>query len=125
MRKIHLEDPDFFRRFNAEYYARLNQDHDLTTSRDLMVDIIATVVPEIEICNPKTGKLSGRGTHEPWGRVVEISDPSHLKAIRPPSTPKSRCEWLWEDSAGANYMDDAAGVLGNFHEFVWENSWLK
>jgi hypothetical protein len=63
--------------------------------------------------------------YEPWGRVVETSDPSHLKAIGPPTTAKSRCEWLWEDSARANRMEDAAGVLGNFHEFVWNHIWLK
>lgn len=49
MRKIHVEDPDFYHKFNTEYYHRLNQDHSLTTRRDLMIEIIAKVVPEIEM----------------------------------------------------------------------------
>ncbi|MFQ6102970.1 MAG: hypothetical protein ACE5OP_01615 [Candidatus Glassbacteria bacterium] len=34
--------------FNREYYMRLNADHDLTPSRDLMVEIIQSVAPKIE-----------------------------------------------------------------------------
>jgi hypothetical protein len=67
----------------------------------------------------------GRLCYEEWGRVVDISDPSYLTAVRPPSTRKSRCEWLWEDSARANVMEDASGNLGNFHEFVWNYLWLR
>ena len=54
-----------------------------------------------------------------------MSDPSHLIDVRPPSTRKSRCEWLWEDSARANVMEDASGNLGNFHEFVWNYLWSR
>ncbi|MEE9170459.1 MAG: FlgD immunoglobulin-like domain containing protein [bacterium] len=49
MRKFHLEDNNFFRNFNLEYYARLNDDHTLTTSRDLLSDIISSIVSEVEM----------------------------------------------------------------------------
>ncbi|MEX6625900.1 T9SS type B sorting domain-containing protein [Tenacibaculum salmonis] len=46
--KMYIEDPDFFKNFNTEYYNRLNADHDLISSRALIVDIIQTVLPEVE-----------------------------------------------------------------------------
>lgn len=85
MRKIHLEDANFFRNFNAEYYSRLNQDRSLTTSRDLMIDIIAKIVPEIEMqhtaewiakqrifdCKIKPGrKIWFKTQHYPWDEFL-------------------------------------------------------
>jgi len=46
--KASKDNPTFARDFNAEYYSRLNADHALTTSRVLMRDIVAAVVPIIE-----------------------------------------------------------------------------
>ncbi|WP_418650708.1 T9SS type B sorting domain-containing protein [Tenacibaculum aestuariivivum] len=46
--KMYIEDPDFFKNFNTEYYNRLNADHDLVPSRALIVDIIQSVLPEVE-----------------------------------------------------------------------------
>ena len=46
--KIILEDPDYLKKFNQEYYRRLYLDIDLTTSRDLMIDIMKTVKPTVE-----------------------------------------------------------------------------
>ncbi|MFH1245127.1 MAG: hypothetical protein V1662_01430 [Candidatus Omnitrophota bacterium] len=48
MRKIQIECPDFYRQFNQEWYARLNADHNLFPSRELVVDIISSIVPKIE-----------------------------------------------------------------------------
>lgn len=49
MRKIALESPSFYRRFNAEYYARINANPTVVRpTRALIVDIIQTVVPQIE-----------------------------------------------------------------------------
>ncbi|MFH1312506.1 MAG: FlgD immunoglobulin-like domain containing protein [Candidatus Eisenbacteria bacterium] len=48
IRKMYLEDADVLSDFNQEYYSRLNADHDLTTSRDLMVDIFGTILSEVE-----------------------------------------------------------------------------
>ncbi len=85
MRKIHLEDADFFRKFNAAYYARLNADHSLTTSRDLMIDIIADILPSVENqptrdwlnkqrifdCTIKSGrKIWVRTQHYPWEEFI-------------------------------------------------------
>jgi hypothetical protein len=52
--KIEWEHPGFHRAFNAEYYRRLNADPHLTTSRDLIKQIIQTVAPSIE------GKLASQ-----------------------------------------------------------------
>ena len=49
IRKIALESPDFYRRFNAEYYARINANPTVVRpTRALIVDIIQTLVPQIE-----------------------------------------------------------------------------
>ncbi len=49
MRKIELESPGFFKRFNAEYYRRINANPTVVRpTRALIVDIIATLVPQIE-----------------------------------------------------------------------------
>lgn len=49
MRKIQLESPGFYKRFNQEYYQRINQNPTTVRStRPLIVDIIATLVPTIE-----------------------------------------------------------------------------
>ena len=47
-RKMYIEDPDVFKKFNAEYYKRLNADHNLIPNRTLLVDIFDTVVTEVE-----------------------------------------------------------------------------
>ena len=81
VRKIHLEKESFFRDFNASYYSRLNADHNLTTSRDLLIDIATATVPEVEMqptadwiarqrifdCEIKPGrKIWIRTQHYPW-----------------------------------------------------------
>ena len=49
MRKIEIESPGFARRFNAEYYGRLNTAPTTThPTRALVVDIVASLVPTIE-----------------------------------------------------------------------------
>ncbi|MFI5197523.1 MAG: hypothetical protein ACHQJD_02795 [Thermoanaerobaculia bacterium] len=46
--KIETEHPGFDRAFNTEYFRRLSLDPHLTTSRDLVKDIVLTVAPTIE-----------------------------------------------------------------------------
>lgn len=49
LRKIELESANFYRRFNQEYYARINANPTVVRpTRLLIVDIIRTVVPQIE-----------------------------------------------------------------------------
>jgi len=49
IRKINIESPDFYRRFNQEYYARINANPaTVRVSRSFIVSVIATVVPQIE-----------------------------------------------------------------------------
>ncbi|NQY30285.1 MAG: T9SS type A sorting domain-containing protein [Flavobacteriaceae bacterium] len=47
-RKMYIEDPDVFKKFNTEYYNRLNADHNLIPNRALLVDVFDTVVTEVE-----------------------------------------------------------------------------
>ena len=48
IRKINVESSGFYKAFNREYYRRLNADHDLRPSRELMIEIIGSVTPTIE-----------------------------------------------------------------------------
>ncbi len=85
VRKIHLEDPYFFHKFNQAYYARLNSNHDMTTSRDLMLEIISDVISKIEgktaadwiadqrifDCRFEPGrKIWVRTQHYPWDEFI-------------------------------------------------------
>jgi len=47
-RKMYIEDSDIFKKFNAEYYSRLNADHTLIPNRDLVVNIFEEVTTEVE-----------------------------------------------------------------------------
>jgi len=47
-RKMYIEDPEIFKKFNIEYYNRLNTDHTLVPNRDVVVDIFEAVTTEIE-----------------------------------------------------------------------------
>ncbi|MCV9934331.1 hypothetical protein OIU80_18790, partial [Flavobacterium sp. LS1R47] len=46
--KMYVEDVDVFKKFNAEYYKRMNANHTLLTSRALLVDIFKTALPKVE-----------------------------------------------------------------------------
>ena len=49
MRKINIESPGFYKKFNTEYYNRINSNpNTVTSTRELMVSIISTIVPKIE-----------------------------------------------------------------------------
>ncbi|NER12035.1 T9SS type B sorting domain-containing protein [Leptobacterium flavescens] len=48
MQKMYVEDPEIFKKFNAEYYRRMNQDHNLIPSRDLILQIFNAILPEVE-----------------------------------------------------------------------------
>jgi hypothetical protein len=48
MAKIKRQYPTFYRDFNKAYYERINQNPRLTLTRDIIVDIIASVAPKIE-----------------------------------------------------------------------------
>jgi len=47
-RKMYIEDSEIFKKFNTEYYNRLNADHNLIPNRALLVDIFNTVATEVE-----------------------------------------------------------------------------
>ncbi len=48
MQKMYVEDPNIFKKFNAEYYKRLNANHELIPSRELIIDIFNSIIQEIE-----------------------------------------------------------------------------
>ncbi|WP_422091738.1 T9SS type B sorting domain-containing protein [Tenacibaculum ovolyticum] len=48
MQKIYIEDKDVFKKFNAEYYRRLTADYTLLPTRNLVINIFETILPEVE-----------------------------------------------------------------------------
>jgi len=48
LKKIQVEYPNFYKDFNQEYYRRLSENNFLTVSKNLIIDIIASVAPTIE-----------------------------------------------------------------------------
>lgn len=48
MLKAYLEDENFFKNYNAEYYSRMNNDHSITPTRTLCRDIFQTVLSMVE-----------------------------------------------------------------------------
>jgi len=113
MRKIHLEDPDFFRKFNQAYYARLNADHALTTSRDLVVDIISSVVAEVEMqpteqwisrqhifdCRIEPGrKIWVRTQHYPWDEFIIFQRIYYYETF------ENGSDWAYNDSVLGDWV---------------------
>ena len=47
-KKMFIEDHQVFKKFNTEYYKRLNADYSLTPSRDLIIDIFEKIIPTVE-----------------------------------------------------------------------------
>ncbi len=48
MQKMYVEDPEIFKKFNTEYYQRLNTNNSLVPSRDLVIDIFSNILDEVE-----------------------------------------------------------------------------
>ncbi len=140
MRKIHLEDQDFFRKFNAAYYARLNADHDLTTSRDLMIDIIAAVLPEVEMqpardwlshqrifdCRIEPGKkIWIRTQHYPWDEYIIFQRICYYETF------ENGSDWsYWDEASGSwayHSLNGSSGtglVTAPDGETLWQNDLL-
>jgi hypothetical protein len=140
MRKIHLEDPNFFRNFNAEYYSRLNNDHTLTTSRDLMIDIISSIIPEIEMqpsaewierqrifdCEISPGrKIWLRTQHYPWSEFLIFQRIYYYETF------ENGSDWAyWDETAGQWIYHNLNGSVGtgtvtsNSDSMVWQGNLL-
>lgn len=118
MRKIYLEDNDFFKNFNAAYYAALNANHSLIPDRNLIVNLINSVKPTVErtptltwldnqhildcMINPgkKVFMLSFTGLN--WNSF------QHDNRIFCMETHDNGMEWRWNssDQAGTNEVPD-------------------
>jgi hypothetical protein len=112
IRKLQMESPTLFCDFNAEYYARLNADHALTPSRNLIVDIFAHVVPLAEgiptatwidrqrvfDCRIETGKkVWVRTQHYPnWSNYIIFQRVLFYETF------PNGSEWAWWD--GSQYV---------------------
>jgi hypothetical protein len=48
MKKMYYEDSLIFKKFNTEYYTRMNADHNLLPNRNLILDIFETIKPQVE-----------------------------------------------------------------------------
>ncbi|MFQ5865564.1 MAG: FlgD immunoglobulin-like domain containing protein, partial [bacterium] len=140
MRKIHLEDPSFFRNFNSEYYSRLNNDHLLTTSRDLLIDIIEAVLPEIEMqpsaewiaaqrvfdCKIVPGrKIWLRTQHYPWSEFLIFQRILYYETF------ENGSDWAyWDETAGEwgyynlNGSTGMATVSTHSDSIVWQGNLL-
>ena len=118
--KMYTEDNDIFKKFNAEYYSRLNADHTLLPSRDLFIDIFETISTEVERtpikqwineqkildCNVEPEKkvfmLTFSGLS--WDSFTQDNRIFFLE------THENNKEWAWDSSDinGANEIDEAS-----------------
>ena len=48
LKKLYIEDVDISKKFNFEYYSRLNTNHTTTNSRNLIIDIFISVIAQVE-----------------------------------------------------------------------------
>ncbi len=121
-RKMYIEDNDIFKKFNAEYYSRLNADHNLLPSRALFVDIFETVSTEVERtpvkewineqkildCDVELEKkvFMLTFTNISWAAFTQDNRIFFLE------THENNKEWAWDssDAAGANEIDGGANT---------------
>ncbi len=109
MYKLYLEDPDIFKKFNAEYYSRLNADHSLIPSRALIVDIFNTIITEVERtptedwindqrifdCTVVPGKKVHMLTFHGGGYWAYLSHDNRVQVIETQNLPDAN-EWGWD-----------------------------
>lgn len=120
MRKMYIEDNDFFKNFNAAYYAALNADHALLPSRTLITNLIANVKPTVERTPTLTWLDNQRildCTIDQGQKVFMLSFTAlswnafqHDNRIFCMETHQNGMEWRWNssDQAGTNEVPDGA-----------------
>ena len=120
MRKIYIEDPDFFKNFNAAYYAALNADHLVVPSRSMIANLIANVKPQIE----RTPALTWIDQQHIFDCTIDLGKKvfmlsftglswnsfQHDNRIHFMETHSNGLEWQWNssDQAGTNEVSDGA-----------------
>lgn len=107
--KMYIEDNNVFKNFNAEYYKRMNNDHSLLTSRALIVDILATVLPKVEEeetltwinnqrifdCTVVPGKKIHMLSFQGADGVRDMGHDNRIQVIETQNLPGGN-EWSWD-----------------------------
>ncbi len=129
--KIFFEDPLFFKKFNALYYNRLNQNHQLTPSRKLLVDITEQIVPTIEgipgdhwldeqyvlDCELREGKhIWSRFTNYPYHTENVLYDEIYFFEVFPNSS-----NWYYDRPDGSRIYHRMNGTQGRYLHFDEQN----
>ena len=126
-RKMYIEDPDIFKKFNQEYYNRLNADHTLIPDRNLMLSVFNSITTEVERtpvqtwinqqkifdCDVDLGKkiFMLSYTQSTWNSFQADNRIYFLE------THQNGLEWNWgtTDLAGTNEVENGA-VYGWTHQ---------
>ena len=118
MRKCYIEDNDFFKNFNAAYYAAMNADHTLIPNRTMITNIMASVKPTVERTPTLTWIDDQRildCTIDQGKKVFMLSFTAlswnafqHDNRIFFLETHQNGMEWRWNssDQAGTNEVPD-------------------
>ncbi|WP_281322785.1 T9SS type B sorting domain-containing protein [Flavobacterium aestivum] len=124
--KMYVEDNNFFKNFNAEYYRRMNADHTLTTSRALMVDICKTVLSKVEEkptekwidkqrildCKVVPGKKVHMLSYEGTGGWQYMTHDNRIHLIETQNLPGGN-EWSWDKYSGGTLIERWFHQLNN------------
>ncbi|CAM3965718.1 hypothetical protein FLJU110815_09270 [Flavobacterium jumunjinense] len=113
--KMYIEDNNIFKSFNAEYYKRMNNNHSLLTSRALITDILATVLPKVEEeqtltwinnqrifdCNVLPGKKVHMLSFQGADGIIDMGHDNRIQVIETQNLPGGN-EWSWDVYSGGN-----------------------
>lgn len=139
LRKLNLESAEFYKRFNQEYYGRINASPStLRPSRDLMVDIIKTLTPTVEAKpaqswvdsqyvfhsqNVYGNKIFHRIQDYPWTELFAFQYLIFMKTMDCGS------EWICPEGSGWKYhnLNGSSGqgkLLDSNNNVVWSGNLL-
>lgn len=118
MRKCYIEDNDFFKNFNAAYYDTLNANQSLVPTRNLVVELMEDVLPQVER-TPMSSWVNNQHIFDcsvdPGKKVFMLSFTGlswnsfqHDNRIFFLETHQNGLEWRWNssDQAGTNEVPD-------------------
>lgn len=129
MRKMHLEDSAFFRKFNNAWYAYLNAHHQATPTRNIISNLISGVLPKVEgrptlnwinkqrifDCEIKPGKKTWiRTQHYPWTEYLIFQTIYHYETF------SNGSDWAYYDNITQSWVyhslngTPGMGIVSNF-----------
>lgn len=134
--KMYIEDNDVFKKFNAQYYAQLNNNHSLIPSRAMVVDILSQILPKVEEEDTQTwinnqrifdcivtpGKKIHMLSFQGADGVRFMGHDNRLQVIETQNLPGGN-EWSWDVYSGGSLTERWYHQMNNLNGNITINKY--